>query len=139
MAEVRNFSYELNPSAVERVGLRPALDRLAARLLEHYHRHLRINVDSSNRPPAECRCGTLPHCRRGPGQCRQTFGLLADRNRDKVHSSGAWMEVRDNGRGFDPSDLQEMASGLGLLSMEHYAADAGLESGFPEQPRPGTS
>jgi signal transduction histidine kinase len=37
------------------------------------------------------------------------------------------MEVRDNGRGFDPADLVAGRRGLGLLSMEHYAAEAGLE------------
>jgi signal transduction histidine kinase len=35
--------------------------------------------------------------------------------------------VRDNGRGFDPSDLRNGSRGLGLLSMEHHAAEAGLE------------
>jgi signal transduction histidine kinase len=37
------------------------------------------------------------------------------------------LEVRDNGRGFDPDDILEGGRGLGLLSMEHYAAQAGLE------------
>ena len=36
MEEVREYSYELNPSAVERAGLRAALDRLAARLPQRF-------------------------------------------------------------------------------------------------------
>jgi signal transduction histidine kinase len=37
------------------------------------------------------------------------------------------MEIRDNGRGFDPADLAAGRRGLGLLSMEHHAAQAGLD------------
>jgi signal transduction histidine kinase len=36
------------------------------------------------------------------------------------------LEVRDNGRGFDAADLAAGRRGLGMLSMEHYAAQAGL-------------
>ena len=36
MEEVREYSHELNPSAVERAGLRPALDRLAARIRKRF-------------------------------------------------------------------------------------------------------
>ena len=45
----------------------------------------------------------------------------------KPARAGNYLEVRDNGRGFDPADLQGGYRGLGLLSMEHYAAQAGLE------------
>ena len=45
----------------------------------------------------------------------------------KSSRSGPILEVRDNGRGFDPGDILGTRRGLGLLSMEHYAAQAGLE------------
>ena len=44
----------------------------------------------------------------------------------KSSRTGTVLEVRDNGRGFDPDDVQGSHRGLGLLSMEHYAAQAGL-------------
>ena len=47
MEQVREYTYELNPSAVERAGLRPALDRLASRIRERYTGALRVNVDPS--------------------------------------------------------------------------------------------
>ena len=47
MERVREYSYELNPSTVERAGLRPALDRLAARVRERFTGTLRLNVDPS--------------------------------------------------------------------------------------------
>ena len=36
------------------------------------------------------------------------------------------LEVKDDGRGFDPDDILSVRRGLGLLSMEHFAAQAGL-------------
>src|SRR5205085_10818525 len=47
MEEVREFSYELNPSTVERAGLRPALDKLIGRLRPRFTGALRVNVDPS--------------------------------------------------------------------------------------------
>jgi signal transduction histidine kinase len=44
----------------------------------------------------------------------------------KSTRDGPSLEVRDNGRGFDAADLAGGRRGLGLLSMEHYAAQAGL-------------
>jgi signal transduction histidine kinase len=37
------------------------------------------------------------------------------------------LEVRDDGHGFDLGETPGVAGGMGLLSMEHYAAQAGLE------------
>ena len=44
----------------------------------------------------------------------------------KSTRNGPSLEVRDNGRGFDAADLVSGRRGLGMLSMEHYAAQAGL-------------
>jgi signal transduction histidine kinase len=56
----------------------------------------------------------------------------------KSTRTGTVMEVRDNGRGFDPADLVSGRRGLGLLSMEHYAAQAGLELTIASTPETGT-
>jgi len=47
MEQVREYSYELNPSTVERAGLRAALDRLSIRVRERFPGSLRVNVDPS--------------------------------------------------------------------------------------------
>lgn len=125
MEQVRNFSYELNPSPVERIGLRSALDRLVARIREHFQGSVRINVDSSMAFQ--------------PKVASALYRIAEEAVENAAHHSGcslieiavqsdngAWMEVRDNGRGFDPADLQEVGRGLGLLSMEHHAAEGGL-------------
>jgi signal transduction histidine kinase len=45
----------------------------------------------------------------------------------KSTKSGPALEVRDNGKGFDSSDFGGFSRGLGLLVMEHYAAQAQLQ------------
>src|SRR5262249_61873811 len=47
----------------------------------------------------------------------------------RIARSSTILEVRDNGRGFDPDDIVGGNRGLGLLSMEHYAAQAGVGVG----------
>jgi signal transduction histidine kinase len=127
MESVREYSYELNPSTVERAGLRPALDRLATRIRSRYPGALRVNVD--------------PFLKIDPTLARPLYQIGQEAVENAVqHSScstieiavkstrtGTVLEVRDNGRGFDPADLIAGRRGLGLLSMEHYAAEAGLE------------
>uniref|UniRef100_Q024Y6 Histidine kinase n=1 Tax=Solibacter usitatus (strain Ellin6076) TaxID=234267 RepID=Q024Y6_SOLUE len=127
MESVREYSYELNPSTVERAGLRAALDRLATRIRGRYPGALRVNVD--------------PFLKIDPSLARPMYQIGQEAVENAVqHSScstieiavkstrtGTVLEVRDNGRGFDPADLIAGRRGLGLLSMEHYAAEAGLE------------
>src|SRR5262249_33998656 len=57
----------------------------------------------------------------------------------KSTRTGSVMEVRDNGRGFDPSDIFGASRGLGLLSMEHYAAQAGLDLSIKSDKKSGTT
>ena len=127
MEHVRAYSHELNPSTVERAGLRPALDRLAGRLRERFTGTIRLNVD--------------PYLKLDPGVASALYHIAQEAAENSVQHSGctmieitvrsgsdrSHMEVRDNGRGFDPGDLAGGFRGLGLLTMEHYAAQAGLE------------
>lgn len=138
MEKVRGYSHELNPSAVERAGLRAALDRLTERLRDRFPGSLRVNVD--------------PSVKLNPNISRALFHIAQEAVQNSVqHSScstieialkstrtGTILEVRDNGRGFDPADTMKGGRGLGLLSMEHYAAQAGLELGITSNPKTGT-
>lgn len=126
MEDVREYSYELNPSTVERAGLRPALDRLVTRVRERFNGALRVNVD--------------PYLKLDPTVATAFFHIAQEAIENAVaHSNcsaidvtvrvirGApTLEVRDNGRGFDPGEIGSGRRGLGLLTMEHYAAQAGL-------------
>jgi signal transduction histidine kinase len=127
MESVREYSYELNPSMVERAGLRPALDRLAGRIRTRFPGTLRLNVDPSLRLEPKLASALYQILQEGVENAVQHSGCSAIEIAVKSTRTGTVVEVRDNGRGFDPADLVSGRRGLGLLSMEHYAAQAGLE------------
>jgi signal transduction histidine kinase len=127
MESVREYSYELNPSTVERAGLRPALDRLAERIRTRFPGTLRLNVDPSLKLDPKLASALYQILQEGVQNAVQHSGCSAIEIALKSTRTGTISEVRDNGRGFDPADLVSGRRGLGLLSMEHYAAQAGLE------------
>ncbi len=127
MESVRDYSYELNPSTVERAGLRPALDRLAGRLRQRFPGTLRINVDPSLKLDPKMASALYQILQEATENAVQHSGCSAIEIAVKSTRTATVLEVRDNGRGFDPADLVSGRRGLGLLSMEHYAAQAGVE------------
>jgi signal transduction histidine kinase len=127
MEEVREYSYELNPSAVERAGLRAALDRLASRIRGRFVGALRVNVDPSLNFDPGIASALFQIANEAVENAVQHSGCSAIEIAVKSTKAGAAMEIRDNGRGFDPADLAGGRRGLGLLSMEHHAAQAGLD------------
>ncbi len=127
MEDVRDFSYELNPAMVERTGLHAALDRLAGRMRARFPGALRLKADPSIKIPPN-KAVALFHIAQEAVQ--NAVQHAACTSIDIVVKSGrgrAALEVRDNGRGFDSGDVRACRRGLGLLSMEHYAAEAGLD------------
>jgi two-component system NarL family sensor kinase len=127
MTEVREYSYELNPSTVERAGLRAALDRLATRTRTHFGGTLRIHDDPSVKIDPKIASALYHIAHEAVANAAQHAACSAIEIALKSSRSGPILEVRDNGRGFDPGDILGARRGLGLLSMEHYAAQAGLE------------
>jgi PAS domain S-box-containing protein len=127
MEQVREYSYELNPSTVERAGLRPALDRLVARVRARFSGTLRLNVDPSLKVDPKIASAMYQIGQEAVENAVQHASCSAIEIALKSTRNGLALEVRDNGRGFDPADIREGGRGLGLLSMEHYAAQAGLE------------
>jgi len=127
MEEVREYSYELNPSTVERAGLRTALDRLATRTRTHFGGTLRIHDDPAVKIDPKIASALYHIAQEAVANAVHHAACSAIEIALKSSRSGPILEVRDNGRGFDPGDVQGARRGLGLLSMEHYAAEAGLE------------
>ncbi len=125
--EVRSYSYELNPSAVERAGLRPALDRLHSRMRRRYMGSLRINVSPSLKIDPKAAVAMYHVAEEAVENAVQHSSCSTIEIAVKSSRKGPRLEVRDNGRGFDPGDLQNGSRGLGLLTMEHYAAQAGMD------------
>ncbi len=139
MGDTREYSYELNPSAVERTGLRAALDRLAARLPQRFPGNLRLNVDPSLKLEPQVASAVFHIAQEAVENALQHSGCSAIEIAVKSSRTGTFLEVKDNGRGFDPGDLLSGRRGLGFLSMEHYAAQAGLELAIVSHPGAGTT
>jgi signal transduction histidine kinase len=127
MEEVRDYSYELNPSTVERAGLRSALDRLAGRMHERFTGLLRLNVDPSLKLDPKIASAMYQIAQEAVENAVKHSSCSTIEIAVKSTRIGPALEVRDNGRGFDPADVRGGGRGLGLLSMEHYAAQAGLD------------
>jgi PAS domain S-box-containing protein len=127
MEGVREYSYELNPATAERAGLRPALDRYAGRIQERFAGVVRVNVDPSLKIEPKLAGAFYQIAHEAVKNAVQHAICSSIEIAVKSTRTGIILEVRDNGRGFDPGDLLQGRRGLGLLSMEHYAAEAGLE------------
>ena len=134
MEQVRDYSYELNPSAVERAGLRSAVDRLAARLRTRFTGVLRINVDPSLKFDPRIATAMFQILQEAVENAVQHAGCSTIEIAVKSTKTGPSLEVWDNGKGFDPGDLSAGCRGLGLLSMEHHAAQAGLSLSIDSNP-----
>lgn len=139
MEEVREYSYELNPSTVERAGLRPALDRLATRFRERFTGTIRLNVDPSLKIDPKLAASLYQIAQEAVENAVQHSSCSLIEIAVKSTRNAPILEVRDNGRGFDPGDLAGGYRGLGLLSMEHYAAQAGLDFSITSDRSTGTS
>jgi signal transduction histidine kinase len=139
MERVREYSYELNPATVERAGLRPALDRLAERVRGRFSGSLRLNVDPSLKLDPKLASALYQILQEAVENAVQHSGCSVLEIAVKSTRTGTVMEVHDNGRGFDPADLVSGRRGLGLLSMEHYAAQAGLELAIASTREDGTT
>jgi signal transduction histidine kinase len=127
MEEVREYSYELNPSTVERAGLRSALDRVASRLLQRFKGWLRIKVDPSLKLDPKIASALFHIAQEALENAVQHAGCSNIEIAVKSTRKATVLEVKDNGHGFDPDDILGVRRGLGLLSMEHFAAQAGLQ------------
>jgi signal transduction histidine kinase len=127
MEAVREYSYELNPATVERAGLRVALDRMVARSRERFTGMMRVNVDPSLKVEPVLAGALYQIATEAVENAVQHSGCTSIDIALRSARTGMVLEVRDNGRGFDPDDILGGHRGLGLLSMEHYAAQAGLE------------
>jgi signal transduction histidine kinase len=139
MQRVREYSYELNPSTVERAGLRSALDRLTARIRGRFTGSLRVNVDPSLKIETKIASAMYQIAQEAVENAIQHASCSAIEIAIKSTRGGTALEIRDNGKGFDTSDLLRGCRGLGLLSMEHYAAQAGLDLSITSHREMGTT
>jgi signal transduction histidine kinase len=139
MQRVREYSYELNPATVERAGLRSALDRLTGRIRGRFTGSVRVNVDPSLKIDPKVASAMYQIAQEAVENAVQHASCSAIEIAVKSTRAATALEIRDNGKGFDISELLQGCRGLGLLSMEHYAAQAGLELSITSNRETGTT
>ena len=135
VVQVRDLSYELNPSVVERTGLAFALDRLVGRYRKNWSGSIRLLFDSALRVSVEPATALYKIAEQALDNAVMHSGctqvqVLVKRAKDAVA-----LEIRDNGKGF-PSALE--SGGLGLHLMKYHAAQTGLQFSVASSPEKGT-
>ncbi len=138
VAQVRDLSYELNPSIVERTGLQFALDRLVGRYRKDFSGSLRLLFDSSVRIPLEPATAVYKIAEQALENSVKHSGATRIEVLVKPGKHGATLEVRDNGRGFAEQPEVLESKGLGLHMMRYHAAQSGLRFSVASVPERGT-
>ncbi len=135
MEDVRDYSYELNPSTVERAGLRPALDRLLTRMRERFTGSLRLNVDPFLKLDPNVAPALYQIAQEAVENAVTHSGCSSIEIAVKSTRSGPALEVRDNGHGFDPGEIASGTAGAGAVEHGTLCRAGRLESLDRERPR----
>jgi signal transduction histidine kinase len=138
VTQVRALSFELNPAIVERAGLQFALDQLAGRFRKGFKGGLRLLFDSSVHLPLDASNALYKIAEFAIDNAVQHAGCTQIEVLMRPAQKSVIMEVRDNGRGFPYAQVRKQSPGLGLLLMEHYASQGGLEFSVRSTPGRGT-
>lgn len=138
LGSVRELNYELNPAVAERVGLRAALDRLAGRLRTDFTGNVRVLADATVQLAPEAASALYRIAQEAAANATRRAGCSAIEILLKSLRGGSALEIRDNGRGFDPAADALRGKGLELLVMQYYAGPAGIELEIESTPDSGT-
>ena len=139
MTEVRALSYDLNPAVVERVGLQNALDRLVGRMRGRSAVSIRYLYDSSVRVPIDVANTWYKIAEQALENCVIHASASKIELQVKPAGKNLIMEVRDNGVGFLVEQVRSDSLGIGLMLMDHYAAQVGVQLSILSTPAKGTT
>lgn len=120
--QLRDLSYELNPSIVERTGLQTALDRLAGRVRKSGKSGFRLHYEAGLRVPAPIAAAFYKIAERAADQGVAQGAVEIEVQVRTAH--GEWvLEVR-----MDSDFRDELGDGrsVATLMMDHYAARSGV-------------
>lgn len=138
VAQVRDLSYELNPSIVERTGLQFALDRLVGRYRKDFSGTIRLLFDSKVRLPLEAATAVYKIAEQALENAVQHSGAARIQVLVKPGKHGITLEIRDDGNGRSAEHASAEATGLGLHLMRYHATQSGLRFSVASIPDHGT-
>jgi len=122
--QLRDLSFELNPSVVERAGLQAALDRLAGRIRAGFSGVFRIHYDPAERIPVSVATAFYKIAERALEGCPSRPGCTQVEVQVKRAQSSYVLEIHDNSD-FSKLPLEER-SFLEMM-LAHYASQNSIE------------
>lgn len=137
--QVRALSYDLNPAVVERAGLQSALDRLTGRFRTQFDGTIRFFYDPAVKLPLEVANVWYKIAELSLENAVQHAKANRIELQIRASKRKARMEIRDDGCGFNPKDANAHTPGLGLLLIDHYAAQAPVGVSLKSKPGSGTA
>jgi len=115
------------------------MDRLVGRTRKRFAGNLRLMADSTLRVPPPVGSALYKIAAEALENALQHSGCSQIELIIKSTPNGPGLEVRDNGKGFEAADLGGPHRGLGLLVMEHYAAQNKLRLSVTSERGKGTT
>lgn len=133
--DVHTLAYRLHPSLLEHAGLRPAVEDHVQQVSRRtgVPVHLKI-LDVPNAVPLDQATCLFRVMQESVQNVVKHAGATTVTVQLRGSSKGVGLSVVDNGKGFDPQDMQTNQQGLGLSSMEERLRQ--LHGFFRIQSRP---
>jgi signal transduction histidine kinase len=122
--QLRDLSFELNPSVVERAGLQAALDRLAGRIRANFSGTFRIHFDPAERIPVPIASAFYKIAERALEGCPSRPGCNQIEVQVKLAQANYVLEIHDNS---DFSKLAGEERSFLEMMLAHYASQSGIE------------
>jgi signal transduction histidine kinase len=128
---LRTLITELRPAALDELGLEPALDSLTRRMATVEGLELELDVDVGGRLDRELETTVYRLVQEALTNIAKHARADRVSVRVELDFDALGVEIRDDGRGFDP---QSPADGFGLLGMRERVTLAGGELAVTSQP-----
>lgn len=135
--EVRSFIHGLEPEETDRPSFPQALRSLVATLQTLHAAELRLHIDTAPTLSAREEVHSLQIVRECVSNALRHGGARRVEIRFCTDAGGALLEIRDDGRGFDPAHARD-SGGSGLANLASRAAEIGARLEIHSSPGKGT-
>ena len=133
--QLRELSYELSPSIVERAGLQMALDTLVGRVRKNFSGVCRLFFDPAVRLQTPIATAFFKIAERAVENCAMQAGCSQIEMQMKRTQADIVLEVRAD---CDISPSSSDAGAFPMMMMEYYAAESNIALSIKTSPEKGT-
>jgi signal transduction histidine kinase len=139
IVHLRDLSYELNPSVVERAGLQSALDRLVGRIRQSFAGHIRLHYDAIARIPTAPATVLFKIAEYAVEQASKQPGCKQIEIHVKRAQGEFVLDVTDDRPKRAKPGPVDSPQAIGKLLAEYYAAQSGVTLTENHVPARGTT